>query len=511
MNVNHTFFNKIVAFLFLTTACCFASCKDDEKTNEEENIYSSLTLNAGLPSDDGYEISKGQSWSSSDKIGVLNTISNCEVTALSYSGSSFSGLAHNLLSINSLAFFYPAEALTMAHSDTINQVVLLNKQDGTPSTLLNYRSAYKTSIALTNGSASASATMKAILAVADMKFTCEGAPLQDIRKLELRAADGTIYGKRSFNLRRQRFEGGSNTNIVIRNAQGLNGEAVLALLPTEYVQLQVTVFCGDGKVYVGTCENGSAIETGKHYDFMFDCHEENGKAHIGDYFYSDMTTSSTYNYDKTCIGIVFALSEVEGGPISKTLTESNHGRIVSLDNLNSMGKAWSSLQYDIQGMPNYSTIDGSQEEAFLPYWDKTSSSSYFENAKINATITEDGRIDTWPTTGLLSDFNGKENTAYADSSATIYGACGSAAQYAIEGIDRFYLPAGGELALLYELQRTGLISAATKQNFVDFEPRGYWIAAEQQHNRCWYIQFATGGVYTNYKYSYYQVRPLMHF
>lgn len=511
MNFNYTYFNKIVALLFLASVCFFASCKDDKKEEVDDDVYQALTLNAGQPSDDGFEISQGQSWSNSDKIAVLHTVVDRNITTLSYNGSSFSGMAHNLLEVNTLAFFYPAEALTMAHSDTIHQVVLLDKQDGTESTVLNYRTGSQNSISLSNGSASATATMKSILAVANLKFTCQGAPIQDIRKLELRAVDGAIYGKRTFNIRRQSFENGSNNNIVIKNAKGLNGEAVLAMLPTKYVQLQVTAFTGDGKVYLGTLPTGSTIEIGKHYEFAFDCHEENALAHIGDYFYSDMTVSSTFNEDKKCIGIVFALTEQEDGPISRTLTESIHGRVVSLNNLNSMGKAWSSMQYDIVGMPNYTTADGSLEEGFLPYWDKTSSNSYFEDAKINATITTDGRIDTWPSSGLLSDFNGRENTAYADTSAITYGACGSAAKYVIEGIDRFYLPAGGELALLYMLNRTGLISAATKQEFVDFEPRAYWVAAEQQHNRCWYIQFATGGVYTNYKYSYYQVRPLLHF
>ena len=128
------------------------------------------------------------------------------------------------------------------------------------------------------------------------------------------------------------------------------------------------------------------------------------------------------------------MTDTEDGDINRALTSSFHGRIVALNDVNSTGKTWSTIQYNIAGMPDFTTADGSLEEGFLPYWDGKSPSAYFETGHINLSLTEDGRIDTWPTSGLLSDFDGKENTAYADSSAIIYGACGQAAAYSISGI-----------------------------------------------------------------------------
>lgn len=490
--------------------CIFTSCKDDD---EEEEVHYTFTLNAGQPSDDGYEISQGKTWKSSDKIAVISTLVTREITSLSYSGSSFSGYSTNMLSSNNFAFFYPAEELTTAHSDTITQVFNMEKQDGTENSLLDYRYGYQASIAPTGTSASTSVTMRSILANADMKFTCNGAPINDIRKLEFRAIEGELYGHRTFNFRKQTYETGTYNTLIIKNSNGLNGTATLALIPTDNVLLEVSVFTGDGSIYVGSNNEETAIKEGKHYNWTFECNKENSLAHIGDYVYNDMTVSSVFNAEKKCIGVVFALTDTEDGAINKNLTESFHGRLVALKDVYSTGRSWATSQYNITGMPDYTTADGTQEEAFLPYWDYKSANSYYEDARINATITSDGRIDTWPTSGLLSDFNGKENTAYADTSAVLYGACGSAASYAIKGITnkRFYCPSGGEMALLYELHRTGIITAATKQSFEDFEPRAYWVAAEREENRAWYIQFSTGLVAPNYKTSSYKVRPLMHF
>lgn len=512
MKLNTKLLYRVLEFAFLFVALIFVSCKKDET---KADVYYNFTLNAGQPSDDGYPISEGLTWNSSDQIAAINVTMVREIEKLSYNTSSqkFSGNMVNILSGNNLAFFYPASALTTEHSDTITQDFSVMSQDGTESTVLNYRYGFCSSVTLNELSASATATMEAILAVAKMKFLHNGSPINDIVKIEFRAKEGNVYGKRTFNFRKKAYESGTNNNMVIKNNQGLDGSAVLAMIPTDDVLLEASVFTADGSIYVGNNNDEGAIEAGNLYDWTFDCTKENGLAHIGDYFYSDMTVSSELNENKKCIGIVFALTDTEDGDINRTLTSSYHGRIVALNDVNSTGKTWSTMQYNIKGMPDFSTADGSLEEGFLPYWDGKSSSSYFESGHINIALTEDGRIETWPSSGLLSDFNGKENTAYADSSAIVYGACGQAAAYSISGITnkRWYCPSGGEMALLYAQSRLGILSSETLPPFTNFEARGYWCAAEREENRAWYIQFATGGVYANYKLSSYFVRPLMHF
>lgn len=510
MNPNKYFSINIFKLLLILSVCFLASCKNEEV---EDDIWYTLTLNAGQPSDDGCEITAGTTWSSSDKIALINLSGTREITNLTNSGSTFTGTTLNLSNGYALGFLYPSDALTTAHSDTTTQVFYMSKQDGTPNTVLKYKYGYVSSVTPSGTNCSTSVTMNSVLAEADMKFLCNGAPIQNITKLEFRAKEGEVYGERTYNFRKKDYEKGTNNNMVIKNSKGLDGSATLAFIPTDNVLLEVSVFTADGQIYIGTNNEETSIEKGKYYSWTFECQKENGIAHIGDYFYSDMTVSSDYNENKTCIGIVFALADTEDGPINKSLTASPHGRIVALKDVAETGKCWATLIYNIVGMPDYTTADGKLEEGFLPFSDGKSKNSYFDEGHIEATITEDGRIDSWPNSGLLSDFNGKENTAYADSSSIIYAACGSAAKYAIKGISnkRFYCPAGGEMALLYELYQTGLISAATKQKFTDFEKRGYWVSAERESNRAWYIQFATGGVYSNYKMSSYWIRPAMHF
>ena len=503
---------ELLKFTFLLTTLSLVSCKDDEP--ETDTNYS-FTLDAGQPSDDGYIISEGLTWNSSDQIAGINLTLSRKIETLNYNTSSqkFSGNMLNMTSGNNFAFFYPASALSTEHSDTITQVLSVMSQDGTESTVLNYRFGFCSSVTMNDLSVTAKATMKAILAVAEMDFHYNGSPINDIVKIEFRAKEGSLFGQRTFNFRKKVYESGTNNNMVIKNSKGLNGSAILAMIPTEDVLIEASVFTADGSIYLGNNAEETAIEAGKHYNWTFDCTKENSLAHIGDYFYSDITVSSDLNENKKCIGIVFALTDTEDGDINRALTSSFHGRIVALNDVNSTGKTWSTIQYNIAGMPDFTTADGSLEEGFLPYWDGKSPSAYFETGHINLSLTEDGRIDTWPTSGLLSDFDGKENTAYADSSAIIYGACGQAAAYSISGISnkRWYCPSGGEMALLYAQSRLGILSTKSLPPFNDFEARGYWCCAEREENRAWYIQFATGGVYANYKLSSYFVRPLLHF
>ena len=145
------------------------SCKNEEV---EDDIWYTLTLNAGQPSDDGCEITAGTTWSSSDKIALINLSGTREITNLTNSGSTFTGTTLNLSNGYALGFLYPSDALTTAHSDTTTQVFYMSKQDGTPNTVLKYKYGYVSSVTPSGTNCSTSVTMNSVLAEADMKFLC---------------------------------------------------------------------------------------------------------------------------------------------------------------------------------------------------------------------------------------------------------------------------------------------------------------------------------------------------
>lgn len=117
---------------------------------------------------------------------------------------------------------------------------------------------------------------------------------------------------------------------------------------------------------------------------------------------------------------------------------------------------------------------------------------------------------TW-TNGVLSDFNGKNNTnaiitAYTEYSVDMYendmckvlqtfnaGTYGSN-----QGFTDWYIPACGQLALIY-LNKTAINEALTAIGGTTFFYDTYWSSSEYSSNVGWYIHFGMGSVEGNYK------------
>ena len=236
--------------------------------------------------------------------------------------------------------------------------------------------------------------------------------------------------------------------------------------------------CADGRLY--SAENkpadkcGNCVATAYKNMTCYDCHEArctSTTCAVGDVFYSDGTCCPVENFDcrKTPVGVVYALSATKGGlPYTTAQAETpgfkaEHGRVISLRNLtsnsstyafdpeNPYNNSYSYLSFglystDVSGVTNYDTKD----------------------KMLNAFKNADTQL-----------YSGKENTAKFAAATAKYSECKSGtyavgtAEYnqycaptttkatldfyppevsktdAIAGAGNWYLPAYGELALLY--------------------------------------------------------------
>ena len=74
-----------------------------------------------------------------------------------------------------------------------------------------------------------------------------------------------------------------------------------------------------------------------------------------------------------------------------------------------------------------------------------------------------------------------------------------------------YLPSAGELTLLWELQKTGVICKDKQDCFNDFTRKGYWSSSEHSAESAWYLNFVSGAIVANSKASNYATRPVAQF
>ena len=80
-----------------------------------------------------------------------------------------------------------------------------------------------------------------------------------------------------------------------------------------------------------------------------------------------------------------------------------------------------------------------------------------------------------------------------------------------KGAGEWYLPAVGELALLWELHHAGVICNAKQECFKDFDQQSYWTSSEGNKNKAWYLNFFSGILMANSKGSTYNTRPVAMF
>ncbi len=485
------------------------SCKDKDDDPTTEIFYYNMLLDAGQPSDSAATITKDMKWKMGDQLAALNLLYDRQVAVLDYNGSKFSGKVPSISSGGTIGYFYPVSAVPQTTSDTTYVRINVMSQDGVHAEpYLGGSAGSKTE----GDNATATVKMAPVNAIANLVFEHNGQPINDITHVEISAYKGSLYGQSDYELKTLSYTSRKKANISVVNAD-LDGGARIMMLPTEGVALAVTVITTDGRAFVGRHEKSAPVVAGEEYTYKFECKAEEGTAKIGDYFYSDFTRSAEYDETKTCVGIVFALTEKEGGEINNTLTSSNHGRVVALKDV---GKAlWansSSEVYDVPGLTNYEKVDGTNESGYLPFHkDHDGNVGYHPeaNVKLMVELNENGSMKKWISSGAMSDFLGERNTELTDTSLTKLPASFRASNFNLGGLNGWYLPSLGEMTLIYAQCGAGVIGS--QEGFVKLDNFSYWTSTECSKSHAWVVQAFNGRVFPNFKTSLYSVRPVLKF
>lgn len=290
---------------------------------------------------------------------------------------------------------------------------------------------------------------------------------------------------------------------------GMYTKARMKVIPTSFSDGEIILNVRlSGGQFVQVPIPAAKWEGGRSYEIAIKVNTktDDGKARIGDYFYSDGTWSATYNANKECIGIVFALCDKAYGDINPQLTSSEHGRIVALKDAGTA--QWHSSYTNVKDNPDVRYIDGKNHWGYLPI-DGKSTYSTASNGK-NIPLIEFNFYD-WPTTigdnYALTDYNGDlySHNAWEDNSAI-------AVAYSYKaGKKTWFLPSSGEIARLGMAYAAGYISPYKQTCFNDFEHESYWSSCERDAESAWTYNFEVAFIGGSDKRSTYFIRPIASF
>lgn len=516
---------KTKIILCLGIVLCMIGCSDDEEVTTAATVPFSLTASLTQRSTDSEDNNLMQGkWNEGNQLAVMKTGSSGIKKGIftfsptsTVSANSFTGnLSSNVKNGNEIAVFYPATAITATSSDTLTQVLSLIGQDGTPAGIANYDYSWALCKAtMDERSGTADCEMTNLMAIGKFRFiTDDATPLKNISRITITAVSGELYSNATVKLKDGTFSNMKKGSITIYNKAGISGTTYISFFPGQ-AQLHFTLVTSTGKVYETATSESIMLEKGKiHTVAPLTC-TPLSPAKVGDYYYSDCTYSTQRNLNKTCIGIIYALNN-EDGSLNKSLTASPFGRIVALSD-SKINLKWIAKAEDIKGIENYDNADGTLKLGSLPYYKGTVDSFFSdkeeEQIKGVTINTETGLIRSWVANGALSDFSGLKNTSHINSATTSYPAGTYCHQYSTEGkgAGEWYLPAAGELALLWELQQTKVICNANQKCFNNFDRRYYWSSSENSSEAAWYLNFLSGTIAPNSKASNYNVRPVSAF
>ena len=515
---------KAKTFLLLGITLCMFGCSDDDddKSNTTSTVPFSLTASLEVRNDAATTPGMLQgNWNEGTKLAAMHSgltgVKKSIFTLSSTSTDLFTGdISNKVKNDKEIAVFYTADAITANSSDTLTQQLSLANQDGTLAGVANYDYSWALcKVNMTAQSGSGSCEMKNLMTIGKFEFTTDGSTLlNDISRITVTATSGKLYSNATLKLKDGEFSNTTEGSFTIKNDAGLPGSAYISFFPSE-AQLHFTLVTNAGNIYEASTTESITLEKGKYYASAALTCTPVAPAKVGDYYYSDGTYSTEMNEEKTCIGIVYALND-KNGNLDKTLTTSPYGRIVALTNARNKVR-WASKSEDIEGLKNDTIINGTQQIGCLPYFNGTADSYFSDNAEeqIKGTTinTETGLITAWPSEGILSDFNGATNTSYINKSTSTYPAGSYCYQYSKpgKGAGEWYLPAVGELALLWELHHAGVICNAKQECFKDFDQQSYWTSSEGNKNKAWYLNFFSGILMANSKGSTYNTRPVAMF
>ena len=485
---------KLILTVF-ALATLFVACHDDEAV--ETVVTYPVELSISFP--DKEQEFRYQGWNENREIAALRTDTRYadKLVLSSSDGQNYVAASEKeITDYTEFAFLYPASASTVSSSDTLTQVLYIDRQNGTLDGLADFDYAWGTYTYDTDEDDSVSTSvLKPLMSFCRFGFMHDGSPLKRISQVIITSPTDSIHAVGSLNLTDGYITRQNRGSIVLQNSQGLAGEVYAALFPTE-TALHFTVTTLDGKSYEAILPDVTKFKAGESFVYSDIACTELAPARIGDYYYNDATWSSLLDESKTCVGIVYA-----------------EGRAVAVrDAVEEV--TWSITSEDLEGISNQTVLQDTMYIGSLPYWDGTPDSFFsddvsekLDGVKINLST---GEITAWYSQGALSDFEGQKNTSEILGSSGTYYASTGCRNYG-QGLYGWYLPSAGELALLWSLHRAGIICSKTHDGFEDFKPFGYWTSTEYDEGNVWYINFWSGMMTKNSKASSYNVRPVIRF
>lgn len=524
--VNKNRMKKTTTLLCLGIAFCLAACSDDDNkvTMPEAAPTHPFSATASLPvrstdSSEGVHTLNGM-WNENAKLAVLRLVTSKTPKAVisknATSPDQFTGeISTQVYNDNELALFYPAEALTMSSSDTLAQELYLNGQDGTLANVTQYDYVWaKAKASVQDQTVSTACEMTPLMSIGKFQFAVNGTPLNNIARITVTATSGELYSSATLQLKTGQLINPRKGILTVNKPTEASNETYISFFPGK-AQLHFTLVTNDQRIYETTTTEEIQLEKGKIYTSPTLACTPMQPARIGDYYYSDATYSTMKDANKTCIGIVFALDDANGQLLTQQET-SPYGRIVALRD-NQYRVKWTSKPNDMEGIANETMVNGQLEQGALPYYQGTVESYFTDKAEEQihgVTIdVHSGQITAWAQQGALSDFAGKSHTACFNHNTSTFPAGGLCSQYTTDGTAAgyWYLPAAGELALLWELYKSGVICEDSKDEFHNFAQKGYWSSSEHSEGKAWYINFISGFLVANSKSSVYATRPVARF
>ena len=217
------------------------------------------------------------------------------------------------------------------------------------------------------------------------------------------------------------------------------------------------------------------------------------------------------NADESCIAVALVVGEhkfwIEKNETKNTTSIKAAYTADGASNTSYTYFYWGMYGSDNTSITNYTQTGGggTSSYGYLPKADGT----------YQSTPNLSGDYTTW-TSGALSDFNGKENTAAllaasdTDSYTTYANMatwCKTFNQTATEnqGYTDWYIPACGQLALMW-LNMAEINTALTAIGGTTISSNLYWSSSEYSSYTGWYVNFYNGGVNYDGKRNSYRVR-----
>lgn len=497
----------------LMACLAVSACNNDEEEITEEAVSVPFNIQAAYPvKDDAYPQT---GWKAGDRLAVLRTDEKTyDKILLSWSsGEMFTGVLDDDTDTDAtFSFLYPADVYAANTNDTLTQVLSLNGQDGTLEgvSAFDYMWGSGTVVA-ESASFSIASEMKALTGICKFQFVGDnGNPIEDITQVILTSPSDTLYQCATLDMKEGTLSDFTKGSIKVVNEAGVDNVLYVALFPSKK-PLHFTITTADGKAYEAATSTNVPVEQGGYLVLDPIVCSSLPLARTGDYFYNDATWSTERNPGKTCVGIVYALED-ETGTIAKNLISSAHGRVVALEDCQE-GITWSLSLSDIEDIDNYEVLCDTLTFGSLPYFEGTAD-SFFEGETIHQLdgvgIDETtGSITRWYSSGALEHFDGelyssfiKNNLSYPAAAYSYkYGKC----------LTGWYLPSVGELALLWVIQKSGMIQEDKQEGYNNLARFGYWSSSEAAENKAWYINFYSGMIASNSKQSNYNVRPVIRF